>query len=864
MTKDPYDGINFTKRQATIQDKDGNVIFDKEVEFPDFYSDTSVKIVASKYLCNNAKTQEMKLTDMIDRVSNTITDWGVKDGYFTTPDKQDQFLHDMKYYQIHQYFSFNSPMYFNAGLTDKPQLSACFILSLNDDMESITDWYKNEAQIFKKGSGSGVNLSHLRGSNEKVNGGGTASGPISFLKASDTIAGVIKSGGSLRRSAKLGCLNMSHPDIEKFINCKDKEEEKMRILKAAGIQPELGYEMSDEVNFQNTNISVRIPDAFIGAVKENKSWWTRNVLDDSECKEYNAKELLMRISEHAWKTGDPGVQFHDNINAMNTTIGDGEIEASNPCSEYMAQNDSSCNLASLNLMKFFDDKGNFDHKTFTTVVNLMITAQDIVIDNASYPIDEVSKNTMKYRALGLGFSNLGTLCMTLGYAYNSEDARHLAAAITSYMTGVAYQKSKELAVIKGAPKWWTNKNKRSMYNVLDKHYQSVLDINSNGISDVIKTLSIDVWQDVLKDDEAIRNSQVTLLAPTGTTSFLMGCDTFGIEPEYALVKFKKLSGSDGAMIKTVNGSIKQSLLNLGYDITVVNSIVTDIVERGIPIEKSPHIKADHIAIFDTAGVPENGKRSISYNGHIEMMAAVQPFLSGAISKTINMPEDVTPKDIFNLYMYSWENGLKAVAIYRDSSKTGQPLTSSDKEKDEVVVGIGKRRKLPIDRVGSTHKFKINHTTKGYLTSNVYEDGTLGEVFCKIAKNGSTLSGLVDALFTVVSVALQYGVPLEHIANKMISAKFEPSGMTQNPNIRITSSLVDYIFRQLSLTHLDEDKLIELGLRVANEADASVKSGKPQPTGKISTELCPSCGGQMRMLGSCHFCDGCAFSDGTCG
>jgi len=864
MSKNPYRGIQWVKSKPQITDKEGKVIFEKEVEFPDYFREQDIKIVASKYLCNAAKKEETSLKQMIDRVGDTITEWGIADGYFSTEEEAEDFRYRLKYYQVRQYFAFNSPVYFNVGLIDNPQASACFILSVEDDMNKITDWLKNEAVIFKNGSGSGANLSNLRGTNEKVRGGGTASGPVSFLKGTDVFAGIIKSGGTLRRSAKLACLDMNHPDILNFINCKDKEELKMKILRDAGIQPESGYEMSDEVFLQNTNLSVRINDDFIKSVKMNGEWKTLNRLDGSVHKTHKAKELLEKIAEHAWKTGDPGVQFHDNINKMNPVIADGEIVASNPCSEFMFLNDSSCNLASINLKKFMKADEPFDIVTYHDVVRTALLAQEILVDRASYPIEGIERNTKKYRPLGLGYSNLGALLMSQGYAYDSDEGRDLAALITSLHQGCAYLESKIITNKVGAPKWWTNKNKRGMYSVLNSHYDSLLNIqDARDLFGDIKTASILIWQEILKDDNPVRNAQVSVLAPTGTTSFLMGCDTFGIEPEFALVKFKTLSGSDGAIIRTVNQTVKEALRKLDYSEDTIEYI-TGKISEGMPIEHMLEIGREDMAVFDTAMSPEKGTRCISYMGHLKMMAAVQPFLSGAISKTVNLPNTATVEDIYNIYLQAWELGLKSVALYRDGSKTTQVLTTGAKsgKVEEIKKENGFRKRMPDDRSGATHKFVINHNVKGYLTANVYDDGELGEFFVTMAKDGSTLKGLMDSLATITSIALQHGVPLKVLVKKMIHRKFEPAGFTNNPKIRSTTSLVDYMFKWLGHKFLSPEDLEELGLIKA--VDVAVETDVTDKPFSISANPCPECGALMKRLGSCEHCGECGFNGGACG
>lgn len=866
--QNPYEGINFTKRLAVIHDSEGNEIFNKVVEFPDYFDDASVKIIASKYLCNSSKRQELSIKDMVNRVAETIGKWGSEGNYFPSNVERDVFINKLKYYQIHQFFAFNSPMYFNCGLSEVPQLSACFILDVEDSMDSITKWISTEARVFKYGSGAGVNLSKIRSSKEKVRQGGHASGPVSFLKGADTLAGVIKSGGTFRRSAKLACLNIDHPDISNFIICKDKEEEKLRAIKSAGIKSEKGYELSDEVFFQNTNISVRMSDNFMHAVKNGDKWFTREVLTGEPVDEFDAKELLMHIAEHAWQTGDPGVMYHDNTNKWNSTISDGEIVSSNPCAEFVAQPNQSCNLASVNLMKFFDDSG-FNAKLYEDVIKTVIIAQDIVIDRAFYPTELITEQTRKYRALGLGYTNLGALCMYLGFPYDSQNARTLTALLTATLTGIAHSTSNKLAKVVGPGLWWkSDDNKSTMNNVLKLHYVHItkIDTCSDSFFNTLKEQCIAIW-DTLKPSSneicvPLRNSQVSLLAPTGTTSFLMGADTFGCEPDFSILKFKRLSGNDGAMIKTVNGTVHNALQRLGYDEKIIHKIVSDLMDNDIPIEKSKHVKPEHIAIFDTAIPPANGTRCIDYMGHIKMLCAIQPFISGAISKTINMASTCTVQDIFDLYLYAWERGLKSLTIYRDGSKTEQVLTNKKQVSDAVTpVEFSKieRKRMPFERTGKTHKFIINGNVKGYLTHNTYDDGTLGEFFVKIAKDGSTLAGLTDGLATITSIALQYGVPLEDIVKKMINRKFEPNGFTKNPDIRVCASLIDYMFKFLAIRYLDDEKLQTLGIKCDS---SNVTKGDFKFN--MNASPCPECGAIMKRLGSCEQCSECGFSGGSCG
>lgn len=884
--ENPYNGINFTERKAVIKNKEGEIIFDENVEFPDFCSDDCVKIVTSKYLCNEAKRKETSLKQMVDRVSDTIAEWGLKDGYFGEDKTKDntnfkQFLYKLKYYQINQFFAFNSPVYFNCGLSDKPQTSACFILDMDDTMESIYDSIKLESIIFKNGSGSGTNMSKLRSSKEKVRGGGFSSGPINFMRAADISAGVIRSGGTLRRSAKLVCLNDDHPNIIDFIHCKEKEEIKLRILKENGIKPDSGYEMSDHVFYQNTNISTRLSNNFMQAVERDDEWWTKFVLTNDKCEKFSARNLLREISEVAWKTGDPGVQFSDNINDWNTCADIGKIESSNPCSEYMNLPNTSCNLASINLLKFFgmvDGKIIFDYFAFADIINTVITAQDIIIHFSSYPSIKIGKNSNSLRPLGLGYSNLGGLLMWLGIPYDSEEGRNIAALLTSLMTGFAYMASNKLATVKD-PFSRINDVQNSFYNVLIKHKNKnevllehiVKSFNKYGnLINELMSYSKGMWdqiEDLAEIKSPFRNSQVTLLAPTGTISFLMDCATTGIEPGFSLISYKTLAGSGGAVLKLINPLVEQSLRNLGYN---ENEIITMLGElHSIEhFEDSTILKKEHLPIFDTASSSARGKRSINYMGHIKMLAATQPFLSGAISKTINLPNSSTVDDIYNIYLETWRMGLKCVTIYRDGSKTFQPLNVTQEDGKTIEIQPPHRKKLPPDRPGGVHKFSIGNI-EGYMLMGHYEkDNSLGEIFLKVSKQGSTLSGLLDALALMISTNLQYGIPLKELVMKLMYLKFDPSGVTSNKNIRFTTSIVDYIAKYLGMRYLSEDDKLELGL---------VKEKKEESTQKIATSVvnvikskvegfaphCEICGSLMHRLGSCYHCPNCASNTGSC-
>ncbi len=1180
MSNNPYDGIKISKRHIEIRNREGKPIFSEYVEFPDDFDDSNAAIVASRYLCNNAKKKEVSLIDMIDRISDQITEWAKL--YFETEEELKKFNYKLKYYQIRGYFAFNSPVYFNVGLAERPQTSACFILNIEDNMDSIFEITKIESAIFKYGSGSGINMSSLRSSKERVSRGGYASGPISFLKAHDVVAGVIKSGGTLRRSAKLVCLDDTHPDIEEFICCKDKEEEKLRILAAAGIKPEPGYDISDEVFYQNTNISVRLSDEFMKAVERDDIWKLKYVTTGEVYKTIKARDLLMKISEHAWRTGDPGVQFSDNINKWNTVINDGEIKASNPClplwapvltptgyryfrdlknkifingkeyncsdviktkdnakvyqielgsgmsvyctdnhliktkrgdvaakdlkdtdevkmcydkinyildqddyekgliagylfakdsivetnkicfhlknpdcanhleellkkynvfyvksadftftikeesieyilnevfkasnknqfdllsldksisyqkgfidafissdgytsskyhfsaikldrtkdyeyhilkqiqlilaslgiysyltiynnddilslsisdvknfaeefkiysrekqkkinrilaksrnrklsklkqfqkirnikffseedvydinvpdvgyfvtsgavvhncGEFVFLNNSSCNLASINLLKFFNNY-EFDYDAFKDVVETMIIAQDALIDNSSYPTKEIEDNSRNYRPLGAGYTNLGALLMYLGYPYDSDQGRRIAALLTALETGIAYLTSNKLAKKVGSFKYF-DRNRSSFYKVLNMHKEALDNILNESINHKLKKLEnkvIDVWNEIsakINQNESFRNATVTLLAPTGTISSLMRAATTGIEPEFSLVKYKTLSNSEGSTLKFVNPIIKQSLENLGYSKIDIDNIIEHIMKYNT-VERCTLIKPEHARIFYTAIAAENSSAVIDYMGHVKMCAAVQPFLSMAISKTINLPNNVTVKEIFDLYLASWKMGLKGVTVYRNGSKSFQPLSIEIKKENNDERKLIRKR-LPNDRPAHRHKFRIGNV-EGYLSPGFYEDGTLGEIFIDLTKEGSTLSGFADALATIVSISLQYGVPLKDFVNKMMYLRFEPAGFTNNPDIKTCTSIVDYIFRYLGLHYLSEEDKIELGLISNNNGDNYNERNDSSP-------VCPECGNLMKLLGTCWTCTSCGWNKGSCG
>jgi ribonucleoside-diphosphate reductase alpha chain len=879
--QDPYKDIEFEIKNVKITDQNNKIIFENQIEFPKDFDDNAAAIVASRYLCNDAKNKETSLKQMFDRVSTTITTWGLDLGYFDNKkddlNELDEFCNKLKFYQMHRYFAFNSPVYFNVGLQELPQTSACFILGVEDNMDSITELGKLEAQIFKKGSGAGSNLSTLRSSKEPVKGGGNASGPISFLKAHDTLAGVVKSGGTLRRSAKLACLNIDHPDIEEFIDCKLFEEEKLAALRKAGIKNRPGYDLADEVYFQNTNLSVRVNDNFMDRVVKNKSWETISIKDGKIYKKYQARDLLRKIAEVSHKIADPGIQFDDTFNRWNTLANDEQIVATNPCGEFASLNNTSCNLASLNLMKFFSKNENntiiFDGQTFEDVIKTVITAQDILIDKSNYPSLDIGLRTAAYRNLGLGYTNLGGLLMWLGLPYDCNEGRLIAAALTALMTGIAYKTSADLAD-KIGPFIKFEDNKSSFKNVIKLHHDAIKKLileNPTSLSPNFANIinsCLSTW-DKVSNRTKFRNAQVSLLAPTGTISSLMNAVTTGIEPEYSLIRYKRLAGSDGATLKYVNPIVEESLRNLGYSETEIPELVRELIEPCGEIA-TKFKNSYHRNIFLTAATSPGSNLCIPYMGHVKMCAAVQPFLSGAISKTINLPKECTVDEIYTLYIEAWKMGLKGITVYRDGSKNFQPLSTQDnketKEKEIVPTKLT-RKKMPDERFAITHKFRIG-SSEGYLTCGIYPDSNkLGEIFVNVSKEGSALSGFADALATVLSISLQYGVPLKDFVRKLSHLKFEPNGFTTNPDIRIAHSIVDYIVRYVGLKFLPKEEQIELGLIQANDTNGMLlekEESNIQPQTEIVGPSCPNCGNTMRRLGSCYFCGNCSYNQGSCG
>jgi ribonucleoside-diphosphate reductase alpha chain len=866
---DPYGDLSFSERRAFLRDKDGNIILDEQVIFSDNFDDNSVNIITDKYLANHAKFKETDIRHMFNRVSETIGEFGSEQGYFNDDVEKNDFINRLKYYQSHQYFAFNSPVYFNIGIDKNPQCSACYICNIEDNMISIMDWIKTESLIFRKGSGSGVNGSKLRSSKEHVGGGtGYASGPVSFWKGSDVFAGVVKSGGILRRAAKMFRLDIDHPDIIEAMSVKEREEEKMRILERNGIRARKGAELSDEVFFQNTNFSLGITDKFMHAAENGEAWYTKAVLTKEPMDKYDARQLLMDISKKTWSVADPGVQFHDNINFMNPLPAEGEIESSNPCSEFFSQPNRSCNLASLNLVKFFELKDGviiFKYGIFKDVIHTVIKAQDMLIDSASYPNDDIANGTKYSRDLGLGYSNLGGLLMILGYPYDSDIARTLTSCITSLMTAEANHGSIDTCKRVGLSDWAKRpENIESVARIHRIFKANTTKISASKFND-IKHLAIDRWKDVISSPICPRQAQTTLLAPTGTISYLMNSSTFGCEPDFSLITFKKLSGNDGATITLINKLVPIALTNLGYSADIVEQICNEVIS-GTPIENSKYIKQEHVAIFDTAMVPAGGKRFISVDGHINMMAAIQPFINGAISKTLNCPNNTTVEDIYNIYFKCWRLKLKAIAIYRDGSKLSQPLTVTKEGQQEDLDYQPVRRRMPVERDAKINKFAINGSSGeivGYLTRGLYPSGDLGEIFIELAKEGSTIRGLLGCIVTLSSIAIQYNVPLYELVEKMIYRRFEPSGWVKgDDNIKSCSSIVDYIFKYLAYNHLTDEQLISLGLKTIDDTKDETPDKIKTPA-VMSSSVCPKCNSQLFILGRCEFCRSCSWTGGSC-
>ncbi|MET8249063.1 vitamin B12-dependent ribonucleotide reductase [Streptomyces sp. NPDC005202] len=923
----PYDEVTWERRDVVMTNwRDGSVNFEQRgVEFPDFWSVNAVNIVTSKYFRGAVGTpqRETSLKQLIDRIVKTYRKAGEDHKYFASPADAEIFEHELAYALLHQIFSFNSPVWFNVGTSQPQQVSACFILSVDDSMESILDWYKEEGMIFKGGSGAGLNLSRIRSSKELLSSGGNASGPVSFMRGADASAGTIKSGGATRRAAKMVILDVDHPDIEDFIETKVKEEEKIRALRDAGFDMDLGGEDITSVQYQNANNSVRVNDEFMKAVEQGGKFGLRARMTGEVIEEVDAKALFRKMAEAAWACADPGIQYDDTINHWHTCPESGRINGSNPCSEYMHLDNTSCNLASLNLMKFLKDDGkghqSFDVERFQKVVELVITAMDISICFADFPTQKIGENTRAFRQLGIGYANLGALLMATGHAYDSDGGRALAGAITSLMTGTAYKRSAELAAVVGPYDGYA-RNAQPHLRVMKQHADAnAKAVRMDDLDTPVWAAATEAWQDVLRlgEKNGFRNSQASVLAPTGTIGLAMGCDTTGVEPDLALVKFKKLVG--GGSMQIVNGTVPQALRRLGYQEEQIEAIVAHIAEHGNVID-APGLKHEHYEVFDCA----MGERAISPMGHVRMMAAIQPWISGAISKTVNMPESATVEEVEEIYFEAWKLGVKALAIYRDNCKVGQPLSAKKKEEkkagaaeepqakvEKVVEYRPVRKRLPKGRPGITTSFTVGGA-EGYMTANSYPDDGLGEVFLKMSKQGSTLAGMMDAFSIAVSVGLQYGVPLETYVSKFTNMRFEPAGMTDDPDVRMAQSIVDYIFRRLALDFLPFETRSALGIHSAEERQRHLETGSYEPaedevdveglaqsapraqelkavaTPKADAEaakpapkeahtsaelvemqlgiqadapLCFSCGTRMQRAGSCYICEGCGSTSG---
>jgi ribonucleoside-diphosphate reductase alpha chain len=907
----PYDQVKWERRDVVQQNwRTGETVFEQRgVEYPDSWSVNASTIVTTKYFRGalGAENREWSLKQVIDRVVLTYTKAGKEHGYFATDKDALVFEHELTHMLMHQIFSFNSPVWFNVGTAQPQQVSACFILSVDDTMDSILNWYREEGMIFKGGSGAGLNLSRIRSSKELLKSGGTASGPVSFMRGADASAGTIKSGGATRRAAKMVVLDVDHPDIEEFIETKVNEEDKIRALRDAGFDMDLGGKDIISVQYQNANNSVRLSDKFMQAVEKGEQFGLTARSTGEVIETVDARALFTKIAQAAWACADPGVQFDDTINDWHTTPETGRINASNPCSEYMSLDNSSCNLASLNLMKFLKSDGSFDAKTFGKAAELIITAMDISICFADFPTEAIGDTTKAYRQLGIGYANLGALLMASGLAYDSEGGRALAGAITSLMSGITYKRSAELAGIVG-PYAGFAQNAKPHARVMRKHAAA----SSSAKSET--TLDRDVWTEANKawdaclstgDKNGWRNAQISVLAPTGTIGLMMDCDTTGIEPDFSLVKFKKLVG--GGSMQIVNQTVPLALEKLGYAKETVEAIVEFIAANGHVID-APGLKPEHYEVFDCA----LGARSIAPMGHVRMMAACQPFLSGAISKTVNLPEEATVEEVEEVHLEAWRMGIKALAVYRDNCKVGQPLSDGKAKKKDAVVEVETatpvRNRLPKSRPATTTSFSVGGA-EGYMTAGAYADGALGEVFLKLGKQGSTLAGVMDAFSIAVSIGLQYGVPLETFVEKFTNLRFEPAGMTDDQDIRMAQSMMDYIFRRLALDYLPFEQRSAMGLYTAAERAAALDNGgeyapiasvdtpkapvaaaapvtAPSKPADVKIEaaplaatigsssdllesmgiksdapLCMTCGVKMRMSGACFVCEGCGNTSG---
>jgi ribonucleoside-diphosphate reductase alpha chain len=895
---DPFNDVEWELRTAQITGENGKVYFEqKDVEIPKTWSTTATNVVVQKYFRGIVGTpqRERSVRQLISRVADTITGWGRKAKYFATEEDVWTFRDELVHLLVHQKMAFNSPVWFNVGVEEHPQCSACFINSVDDSMDSILTLAKTEGMLFKWGSGTGSNLSNLRSSREHLNGGGTASGPVSFMRGFDSFAGAIKSGGKTRRAAKMVILNVDHPDVVDFIECKAREERKAWALIDAGYEG--GFNVAggayDSIAYQNANHSVRVTDEFMYAVQKDGEWKTRAIVDGRPVESFKARELLRKIAEAAHQCGDPGMQYDTTVNAYHTCPNTARINASNPCSEYMFLDDSACNLASLNLRKFQNEDGEFDVEAFKRAVEITILAQEIIVDAAKYPTERIAANSHAYRPLGLGYANLGALLMSRGLPYDSAPGRAYAAAITALMCGHAYATSAMISRDATGPFDGYAKNREPFLKVMQKHRDHIEDIDAALVPYDLMEAARQSWDDALAigKDAGFRNAQATVLAPTGTIGFMMDCDTTGIEPDIALVKYKRLVG--GGMLKLVNQTVPEALVKLGYDDAQVDAIIKYIGENDT-IEGAPGLKDEHLAVFDCAFRAANGERSIQYMGHVRMMAATQPYLSGAISKTVNLPTDCTVEDIENAYIEAWKMGLKAIAVYRDGCKRTQPLsTGKARDKAEALAAIeavkplgppaAVRQKLPDERHSITHKFSIaGHD--GYITCGLYEDGSPGEIFVRMAKEGSTIAGLMDSFATAISLSLQHGVPLKLLVEKFKSTRFEPSGFTGNPEVPRTTSIMDYIFRWLDVKfiqpreaaaalgmanlngpQLDLPKVSVLPALQAPGARGKTVAADSEPKQGWVTEsdapACHECGAIMVRSGACHKCLNCGATSG---
>jgi ribonucleoside-diphosphate reductase alpha chain len=903
----PYDAVEWERRDVVMTNwRDGTVNFEQRgVEFPDFWSVNAANIVTTKYFRGalGHDNREWSLRQLISRVVGKYKQAGIDHEYFASPEDAEIFEHELTHMLLHQVFSFNSPVWFNVGTTAPQQVSACFILSVDDSMDSILNWYREEGMIFKGGSGAGLNLSRIRSAKELLSSGGTASGPVSFMRGADASAGTIKSGGATRRAAKMVVLDVDHPDIEEFIETKAREEDKIRALRDAGFDMDLGGKDIVSVQYQNANNSVRVSDEFMRAVENGEQFALRGRINGEVIETVDAKTLWRKLAQAAWECADPGIQYDDTINDWHTNPESGRITASNPCSEYMSLDNSSCNLASLNLMKFLREDGTFQSKEFAKAVEFIITAMDISICFADFPTEPIGETTRNFRQLGIGYANLGALLMATGHAYDSDGGRALAASITSLMTGTAYKRSAELAGVVGPYNGYAQ-NADAHKRVMRKHAAANDAVRVVGADDArILHEATKAWQECLAIGEknGWRNAQASVIAPTGTIGLMMDCDTTGLEPDLALVKFKKLVG--GASMQIVNQTVERALRALGYQEEQIEAIIVHIAEKGHVVD-APGLKTEHYSVFDCA----MGERSISPMGHVKLMAAIQPFVSGALSKTCNLPAEATVEDVEDIYFQGWKLGLKALAIYRNNSKVGQPLQDKKGSEasaggdDVLVASRPTRKRLPKSRNGQTVSFSIAGA-EGYMTANAYEDGTLGEVFIKMSKQGSTLAGVMDAFSVSISIALQYGVPLETYVAKFTNMRFDPAGMTDDADIRIAASVMDYLFRRLALDFLPYETREAMGIFSAAERAASVASsygsapvveeevdvdglaqGVPVEAPRVekpvitsvgsSTELleaqqgigadaplCMTCGVKMRPAGSCYVCESCGSTSG---